>query len=365
MEDVVSYKCPSCGASLIFGTETQDFGCEYCGGHFNKEQLDEIYGSSQEAYPGLEPDAESEELNRQTEKFAEENRLYMCPSCGAAIVTDSDLSASAECHYCHSPVVLSGRLSGEFRPDKIIPFTRTKQDAMDGFNNWLRPKKMFAAKGFGSPQTLQKIQGLYVPYWLADCCVEGNITANCYKTISAVRTGDYITTTESHHIAVRKGSIIYHGVPADGSSKADDALMESIEPFDYNQMIDFNMAYLSGHYSEKYDVTKEMVHDRIMRRVCADTTAQLMKTITGYSRISVKESQTVLTNINWKYVMLPIWFLSYTYKGKMYYYAMNGQTGKFGGIVPLDKLKLFLFSAGIGLAVLAVIIALGFFGGIV
>ena len=117
--NVVAYKCPSCGAPLSFSVETQDFACEYCGGHYKKEQLDSMVSDEE-----IEPTQETEYI--EDSEFNENNSLYVCPSCGAAVMTDSQLSASAICHYCHSPVVLSGRLSGEFRPHKIIPFKKTK-----------------------------------------------------------------------------------------------------------------------------------------------------------------------------------------------------------------------------------------------
>ncbi len=354
--NVVAYKCPSCGAPLSFSVETQDFACEYCGGHYHtKEQIDYMLSANKnksfqeiDYIDSGEPTQETEYID--DSEFNENNSLYVCPSCGAAVMTDSQLSASAICHYCHSPVVLSGRLSGEFRPHKIIPFKKTKEQALEGFDLWIKGKKFFMAKGFGAPEALEKIQGIYVPYWLADCSVEGNLNVDVFKTLSTTRSGDYIVKREERISCVRDGSIIFHGIPADGSSKANDMLMESIEPFNYDELLDFNMSYLSGHNAEKYDVTKEMVYPRIMQRAAEGAEAEFLKTIQVKGRTEIVSKNFRITNINWKYAMLPLWFMSYNYKGKMYYYAMNGQTGKFGGIIPYNKLKVLLFSVGIPLA---------------
>lgn len=355
--NAVAYKCPSCGAPLPFNAKSQDFACEYCGGHYTKEQLDSMISEGES-----EPTQETEYI--EDSEFNENNNLYMCPSCGAAVITDSKLSASAICHYCHSPVVLSGRLSGEFRPHKIIPFKKTKEQALESFNLWIKGKRFFMAKGFGSPETLDKIQGIYVPYWLADCCVDGILNVDVFNTLSTVRTGDYIVKREERINCVRKGSVIFHGIPADGSSKADDKLMESIEPFNYSELTDFNMSYLSGHNAEKYDVSKEAVYPRIMERAAKGAEAEFMKTIKVRGRNEIISKNFRITNINWKYAMLPMWFMSYKYKGKMYYYAMNGQTGKFGGTIPVNKLKVLLFSVGIPLAVGLGLFLLIFLGGI-
>ncbi|MBR5091730.1 MAG: hypothetical protein IK093_20090, partial [Ruminiclostridium sp.] len=309
-------------------------------------------------------DGGSEELEEKRREFGDANRLYMCPSCGAAVITDSDLDASAECYYCHSPVVLSGRLSGDFRPDLIIPFRKTRGEAIMGFNEWTKNRRFFLAKGFGSPESLNKIQGIYIPFWLADCCVEGKMSADCYKTISTVRKGDYTYVTESKHLAVREGSMVFRGVPADASSRADDALMDSIEPFNYGELEEFDMSYLSGHNAQRYDVTKEQVFPRIDMRVKEAAEQVFTSDITGYSRTVVTHKDFRITNMNYRQAMLPMWFLTYFYKDKLYYFAMNGQTGKFGGILPINKLKLALVSFGIP-AVIAVIgrIVMLFLGG--
>ena len=113
----IAYKCPSCNAPLAFDTVTQSFSCDYCGGRFDKNEIEAMTAKAMEILPGEleEPEAEAVWEHNRDEKnekiFAKDNNLYICPTCGAEVMTDSELSASAFCHYCHSPVVLSGRLS--------------------------------------------------------------------------------------------------------------------------------------------------------------------------------------------------------------------------------------------------------------
>lgn len=367
----VAYKCPSCNAGLTFNPKSGGFDCEYCGSHFTQEQLDSVTAASVEAIPdayseeelkNIEAEAEkiantelseNEKYNNhpknedETRRFAEKNRLYICPTCGAEIITESELSATAICHYCQNPVVLSGRLEGEYCPDMLIPFKKTKEDALQSFETWTKKYKFFLAKGFGAPESLAKIQGIYVPFWLTDCITEGTLVAECYKNVSSVRSGDYIINTEKKYTVVRQGTLEFSKIPADGSLKADDALMESIEPFDYNDLVDFKMSYLSGHNAEKYDVSKEQVYPRIDLRAIQQTKAEFNGSVKGYSRKIVKTEGYRVKGVRWKYVMLPLWFLSYKYKDKYYYYAMNGQTGKFGGTLPINKPKLAFMSFGI------------------
>ncbi|MCI8603593.1 MAG: hypothetical protein HFE79_05545 [Ruminiclostridium sp.] len=357
----IAYKCPNCNAPLAFDTITQSFNCDYCRGRFDKDEIEAMTAKAMEILMQdlEEPEAEAVQEHDRDENnekiFAKDNNLYVCPTCGAEVITDSELSASAFCHYCHSPVVLSGRLSGEFCPDMIIPFKITKERALADFDQWTKKHRMFLQKDFRSQKTLEKIKGLYVPFWLADGVVEGNITADGYKSMGSVRRGDYIYKTESKYSVIRAGKINIDGVPADGSSKADDTLMESIEPFNYSDLVKFEMPYLSGHCAEKYDVSKDMVYERVQKRMIDAAKEEFRSSVKGYSRVAYTNEKYALRGIRWKYVMLPMWFLSYNHKGKMYYYAMNGQTGKYGGMLPVNKLKLTLFSFGIPLIIAAAI----------
>ena len=348
IHEVVSHKCPNCSANIEFDIFTQNFTCRFCGSAFSKEEIEKLYPTD-EIIKQMEKEAEpTEQQIHETDVFRETNQLFSCPSCGAEIISDNYDTTSAQCHYCNSNVSFSGRLSGRYKPDKIIPFKKTKEDAIEGFKQWCGKKK-FLPKCFRSEKTLEEIKGIYVPFWIADCCVNGELVALCKKS-SSHRSGNTITTTTKEYTAVRRGSIIYRGVPADGSSRANDQLMENIEPFNYDELVDFSMAYLSGHNAEKYDVDKDAVFPRISGRVCSAASSEFRKTIRGYSTVIPQKSNFQITHINWNYALIPMWFLSYKYKDKNYYYAMNGQTGKFGGNLPVDKLKVALAGIAVGLA---------------
>ncbi len=348
--DAISFKCPNCGANLEFDAFTQNFTCRYCGSAFTQEQVEDIYPKETDLNELLEEKKPTIEQEQETDKFTSENQLYNCPSCGAGIITDNKDTASTYCHYCNSPVILSGQLSGDYKPDKIIPFKKTKQDAIDGFMQWCG-KKFFVPKDFKSEKVLEEIRGIYVPYWLADCLVDGELIVTG-KQSSSVRSGDYrVTTTKEYHV-VRRGSMIYRGVPADGSSRAEDLLMENIEPFNYNELVDFSMSYLSGHTAEKYDIDKDMIFPRISQRTTSAAQQAFMKTIKGYTSTSIKSADFKISHINWDYALLPLWFLSYKYKDKYYHFAMNGQTGKFAGNLPIDKVKVGIVGTIIVLAII-------------
>lgn len=135
----------------------------------------------------------------------------------------------------------------------------------------------------------------------------------------------------------------YERVPVDGSEKAEDALMDSIEPFDYGKLQKYNDAYLSGYLAEKYDVDKDKASERMKVRVENSTIEELKGTAT-YDSLSVKSKNIDIKQTDVKYVMLPVWMLNIKYKNKMYKFAMNGETGKMIGEIPKSAGKIICYT---------------------
>lgn len=288
-------------------------------------------------------------------EFESHTNLYHCSTCGADIMADDQTTATF-CYYCHSPVILAGRLTGEFKPDKVIGFRITKETAIEYFRRWCASKP-FIPRDFRSQQQLEKMTGLYVPFWLADCDVSANYQA-IGKTKHSWTSGDYRYTETKEYSVARSAGIIVNGVPADGESKIEDVLMESIEPFNYDDMQDFSMSYLTGFFADKYDVDKAGAFPHIKQRVTQACKRVMSESVTGYTSVSVQHESYNINQTKWQYTMLPVWFMSYKYNNKVYEFVINGQTGKLAGTPPLDKKKLALCSVLFGIAV-AVLIFIG------
>ena len=136
-------------------------------------------------------------------------------------------------------------------------------------------------------------------------------------------------------------------IPVDGSSKMPDDLMESIEPFDFGEAVDFQTAYLAGYLADKYDVTMEESIPRANERIKHSAEDTLKDTVQGYTTVRAQYSSVRLNSGVSKYALYPVWILNTDYKGEKYTFAMNGQTGKFIGNLPIDKAKLFALFAGV------------------
>ena len=169
---------------------------------------------------------------------------------------------------------------------------------------------------------------------------------------------DYVET--SYYSVSRSGEISFNNVPVDGSTKMDDKLMESIEPFAFTKAVDFNTAYLSGFFADKYDVDAETSKHRANERIKRSTEEEFAETVRGYASVVTEASEISLSNSKAKYALYPVWLLNTSWNGKKYYFAMNGQTGKFAGDLPLDKKAFMKWLFGLTAAIGSVAFAIGY-----
>lgn len=343
---VMEYICPCCGAGLKFSGTEQELVCEYCDNHFDIDTV-KAYNEEQE------PNAfqwEEHTSNDWSEDESKHLQTFICQSCGGELITDENTAATF-CPYCESPTILPGRLSGSIRPDGVLPFQKSKKDAQEAFQQ-LCKKKLLLPKNFCSQNRIEKITGIYVPFWLYDC--NGTYFGQ-YKATRVHHWSDsrYHYTKTDHYLLKRQASAAFSGIPMDGSSKTNDTVMESIEPFDFSKIVDFQTAYLSGYLADKYDVESASGQSRIEQRV-GDTLQDLVRnTMVGYSSVIPTDKRLQVSHGKAKYVLLPVWMLHTKYQDKTYLFAMNGQTGKMTGTFPICPKRSFAWFAGICAAVTA------------
>jgi DNA-directed RNA polymerase subunit RPC12/RpoP len=350
-QNVLEYKCPCCGAGLKFSGAQKKLSCEYCDNTFELDAVREYNDSlGQTDQQTISWD------DSQTMQWSEEEqtnmRLYICNSCGGEIVTD-DTTAATFCPYCENPTVLPGNVSGGLRPDAVIPFKTTKIDAQKAFLNLCKGKRLLP-KDFTAKHRLEKISGMYVPFWMYEC--NGSIDSQ-YKATRTHHWSDanYYYTKTDHFMLTRGANAQFADIPMDGSSKLDNTIMESIEPFDMTQAVDFNTAYLSGFLADRYDVEAKAGEERIRQRVDHTFTELLSGTFIGYSTVVPTSRQLQVKHSKAKYVLLPVWMLHTKYQDKAYVFAMNGQSGKMTGTLPVDKKKQWSWFFGVAASVAAVI----------
>ena len=346
---VLEYKCPCCNAGLTFGEDEQQLTCEYCDNTFEIEAVREFNRTED-----TDDTFQWEETSHDNWSEEEENalKIFTCPSCGGEILSDEHTAATF-CPYCDNPAILPSRLSGGWKPDAVIPFRTSKDDAKKAFAQLCKGKPLLP-KGFAADHRLEKITGMYVPFWLYDC---GGKVDGRYHATRVHRWSDsrYHYTRTDHYLLTRGAKADFSYIPMDGSSKMDNAIMESIEPYDYRQMIDFDTAYLSGFLADKYDVESATGEERIRQRVGGTLDERIAASCIGYVTVIPTSKNLQVNNTKAKYVLLPVWMLHTKYKDKTYTFAMNGQTGKMTGTFPICPKRSAAWFAGICAGVTALV----------
>ena len=333
MADLQEYKCPCCGGAIAFDSQLQKMKCPYCDTEFEMETL-KSYDSELQGDKTDKMDWETSAGSEWTEGETDGLRSYVCKSCGGEIVSDANTAATT-CPFCDNPVVMMGQFSGALRPDLVIPFRLDKKAAKAGLMKHLTGKRLLP-KVFRDQNHIDEIKGVYVPFWLFDTDVDAQVRYRATR-VNSWSDSDYNYTETSYFMVHRGGSVGFEHVPVDGSSKMADDLMESIEPYNFDDAVDFQTAYLAGFLADKYDVTAEQSIDRANERVKRSTEETFAQTVKGYTTVRTENSSVQFRGGKAKYVLYPVWLLNTTWNGNKYTFAMNGQTGKFVGDLPVDK----------------------------
>ena len=355
MKTLQEYKCPCCGGAIAFDSALQKMKCPYCDTEFEMDSLkgyDDALQGEQSDRMEWETSAGGSWQEGETDGL----RSYVCKSCGGEIVGDANMAATS-CPFCGNPVVMMGQFSGDLKPDLVIPFKLDKKVAKAGLMNHLAGKR-FLPKIFKSQNHIDEIKGIYVPFWLFDTDVDARIRYRATKVRKWSDSG-YNYTETSYFMVHRAGSVGFEHVPVDGSSKMADDLMESIEPFKFSEAVDFQTAYLAGYLADKYDVTAEESIDRANQRIKRSAEEAFAKTVKGYTSVIPENTSVQLHGGKARYALYPVWLLNTTWKGNKYTFAMNGQTGKFVGDLPVDKAAVYLWSV-----ILSAIFSAAVFGGV-
>ncbi len=356
--DFVEYKCPCCGAALKFSSKTQKLTCESCDNTYDLETLEELGRAGQQ-----EADLDWDFQKGAESALRTEDGKYICPSCGGEIEADEN-TASTKCPYCDNVVVIKASLSGDLEPDFVIPFKVDAKNAREKLERFCKGKRLLP-KNFRDKSYLKNLKGYYVPYWLFDCDADADMSFDATRT-RFWSDSDYNYTETSHYLVTRSGSMSFCHVPVDGSIEMEDETTESVEPFDYEELAEFNPAYLAGYETDKYDVEPEKAEERAKQRLFRSSEEALRNTVHGYGTVSVNRCQVRSKNGKVIYALLPVWLFETVYNKKKYQFAINGQTGKMVGELPVDKGAFWRYLWGftvLGTAVCSVVGIL-LFGGV-
>ena len=349
MDTTVTYKCPNCDAGLLFDAETQKFSCEFCMSSFTEEELAKTSSAER-----------AEQNARENAEFSDGISEYYCPSCGAEVMADKNTVADF-CYYCHNPIVLSDKVSGMMKPTKIIPFKFEKEQAVEQFLRYAK-KKWFVPRDYFAKEQVEKISGIYYPFWVVDADTDSQMEGIA-KRIRSWRSGDYRYTETSSYSVMRRGRIHFEDITSSAISTEDKAMLEGILPYPSELYQDFSMPYLQGFVAKKRDIEREKLTDEVKGRMNDYALTLLRRTVIGYDSFMPSDCDVGILHSHWEYSLMPVWIMTYKKKTgnkeKTYVYAMNGATGKIYGELPISIPKLLLATLGVLLGVAGIVFLIG------
>ena len=350
-------ECPCCGGTLHFDSHSQDIVCPFCDSHFS---VDDLKAYTDDLATDKKEDTAWDESNVQaySDKEMEGMKVYSCESCGGEVIVD-ETSSSTACPYCGNNILVTKQLSGDLKPNLVIPFKNDKENVLSNLKSFFKKKPLLPGS-FAKENVVQEVKPLYVPFWLFDADVDGRVRFKG-ETYRRWSDSNYDYKETRYYSLVRDGVIAFDHVPVDGSKKMEDKLMESIEPYDFSEAVEFNAGYLAGIAADRYDVSKDETFGRATDRFREGTVQAFRSDIRGYNNVTVADSSLQLSNTNAAYALYPVWILNTKWKEKQYRFAVNGQTGKVAGDLPISKAKVmmfwsifFLIFAAIGLGIGAI-----------
>lgn len=338
-------KCPKCDGALEYNPAYDKMECPYCGSTFSTHEAMAHQRLQDNAVkmtaPSASVGAEGMNAHMQSQTVPEngegtassveaqntmECNIYTCTACGAELAVNG-VEASTFCAYCGQPTIVFSRVSKELMPKWVLPFRIQKEQAVNGIRERLN-------KGFFVPREIknfevEKVRGIYIPYFLFDVYYYDN-----QRLRGQVGSGKNKVTKQF----LREAECDFKRITCDASKQLNDESSQRLEPYDLRCMKEFDAGYLSGFYADRYDLTDKQLTGVALGRTKELFDAEIRKSISA-SNITIVSNSPRFQIKNSEYALLPAWFMTFRYKNEPYTMLVNGQTGKVVGAVPFDKAK--------------------------
>lgn len=314
------FKCKNCGGNVVFEPAKGEMYCPHCEG---LESQDIIQGGS----------------------------LEQCVNCGAPL-TIKDYTSATKCDHCGHYIVFNERVEGVYEPHLILPFKINKNGAVDAMNKEFG-KRVFTPHDFLSAKSLESMEGIYVPFWMYDYAAKYDYAGEGTK-VRRWTSGSYEYTETSYYHVERKMDAEFDKIPVDASYAMDDGIMDLMEPYGYDALIDFNPKYMSGFYGEVYNQAASELEGRAQVKARDASEGMMQASLSGYNTMMATRKDLNLSRSGVHYALMPVWQYNYNYQGKSYQFHVNGQTGKVIGKTPVSRGKVVAYGASVFALVTAI-----------
>jgi len=330
MEDNVKKKinvmqCDGCGATMLFDPESGSLKCPYCKStkaiNASKDVTERDFSELQGA-----------------EKWKDGIKTVECPNCGAREIYQAD-EVAKDCPFCGTSMILKMEDISGIKPNVVIPFKITADDAAAECKKWLKGR-LFSPGKFKKEVNPEKLQGIYYPVWTFDSNVITDYHGVLGKHVTRTRSrnGKTETYTTTEYFPVRGQSFdMFDDIMVNGGNLVDDSTVDAIS-FAQGEYVTYSDAYLSGYSANSYSVEpkdawvkaeqkmREEIKREIMRKHNADVVQSLTMNLYHEGR-------------SFKYMLVPIYVSTVKWKKKLYRQIVRGTGGKVKGKAPISPLR--------------------------
>lgn len=342
-KDTFTAKCENCGANMTFNPETQELYCSYCGSSKDFAKSKEVSEIAISEALGV------------TNIWEEENVAYKCENCGAVVVMPSTQVATL-CPYCSTSHVVKSVDTCGLKPNAIYPFTIGANDAENYAKQWAK-RRFFAPNKFKKELNAEKFHGVYEPAFTYDSrtysTYDGVLGIRKTRTVGSGKNRRTYTYVDYYSIS---GTYSYNfdDVTITASDSNSQTLLNKLLPYDIQNIHAYDKTFLSGFMAHKTEKTVNEGWNEAKQTI-DDKLRSLILSNYHYNVVKYLNVNTIHENVTYKYVLLPIYVVSFPYKKKSYPIYVNGNTGKVSGKTPVSPWKVGIVSV-LGAALLALII---------
>lgn len=313
------FKCRNCGGNTVYSPEKKKMYCPHCESTDSEEKI-------------------------------EDSSLAQCVNCGAPLQI-TEFTSACRCEHCGTYLIFNERVENAFEPKLMLPFCIGKEGAAAAMEKEFS-RRLFAPADFLSAKSLEKMEGIYVPFWLYDYAADYDFAGEGTR-VRTWRSGDTEYTETSYFEVIRQMDVDFDRIPVDASIAMDDGIMDLMEPYDYRALADFVPQYMSGFFGEVYNQEAEELDGRAQAKARQASEELLQSSLTEYTTVRPYRKDLKLNRESFCYALMPVWQYVYRYKGQSYLYHVNGQTGKVIGVTPVSRGKVMTYGVSVFAAVTA------------
>lgn len=314
------FKCRNCGGNAVYEPRRAKMYCPHC---------------------------ESED----SEDIIEGGSLTQCVNCGAPIQVQ-DFTSASRCEHCGCYIIFNERVEGAYEPHLIIPFCISKTNAVLAMEAEFE-RRLFTPSDFLSAKSLEKMVGIYVPFWLYDYKACYDFVGEGTK-VRSWRSGNTEYVETSYYELIRKMDLDFEKIPVDASIAMDDSIMDLMEPYNYSILKKFQPRYMSGFYGEVYNQGAPELEGRAQMKARSASEELMQQSLGEYQSVRPRRKNLDLERNGVNYALMPVWQYLYRYRGKTYQFHVNGQTAKVIGTTPVSLGKVFAYGASVFAVVTAI-----------